>query len=105
MCIRDRINAGELGSGTALTSATLYRLMFNEPMADANATYLSNEEALARLVTDKTIDVVAVVAGQPAKLLVDMKPESRKLIRLLKLDYCFLYTSRCVYETGLDVHW
>lgn len=81
-----KINVGELGSGTALTSATLYRLMFNEPMADANATYLSNEEALSRLVTDKTIDVVAVVAGQPAKLLVDMKPESRKLIRLLKFD-------------------
>ncbi|MEO6321380.1 MAG: TAXI family TRAP transporter solute-binding subunit [Polaromonas sp.] len=81
-----KINAGESGSGTALTSATLYRLMFGEPMADASASYLSNEEALARLVTDKTLDVVAVVAGQPAKLLVDMKPESRKLIKLLKFD-------------------
>jgi hypothetical protein len=30
--------------------------------------------------------VVAVVAGQPAKLLVDMKPESRTLIKLLKFD-------------------
>lgn len=93
-----KINAGELGSGTALTSATLYRLMFNEPMADANATYLSNEEALARLVTDKTIDVVAVVAGQPAKLLVDMKPESRKLIRLLKFDSSHP-TSKAVLKT------
>ena len=81
-----KINAGESGSGTALTSATLYRLMFGEPMPDAGASYLSNEEALAKLVTDKTIDVVAVVAGQPAKLLVDMKPESRKLIKLLKFD-------------------
>ena len=27
-----RINAGELGSGTALTTTTLYRLMFNEPI-------------------------------------------------------------------------
>lgn len=81
-----KINAGELGSGTALTSATLYRLMFGEPMPDAGASYLSNEEALAKLVTDKTIDVVAVVAGQPAKLLVDMKPESRQLIKLLKFD-------------------
>ena len=27
-----KINAGQLGSGTALTSATLYRLMFGEPM-------------------------------------------------------------------------
>lgn len=80
------INVGEFGSGTALTSATLYRLMFGEPVADARATYLSNEEALAKLVTDKTIDVVAVVAGQPAKLLVDMKPQSRQLIKLLKFD-------------------
>lgn len=81
-----KINAGESGSGTALTSATLYRLMFGEPMLDASVSYLPNEEALAKLVTDKTIDVVAVVAGQPAKLLVDMKPESRQLIKLLKFD-------------------
>jgi TRAP transporter TAXI family solute receptor len=81
-----RINAGEMGSGTALTSATLYRLMFGEAMPDGNASYLSNEEALAKLVTEKTIDVVAIVAGQPAKLLADMKPESRQLIKLLKFD-------------------
>ena len=81
-----KLNAGESGSGTALTSATLYRMMFGMPMPDANASFLSNEDALAKLVTDKTIDVVAVVAGQPAKLLVDMKPESRKLIKLLKFD-------------------
>ncbi len=81
-----KLNAGEQGSGTALTSATLYRLMFGRPMPDASTSYLSNEEALAKLVTDKTVDVVAVVAGQPAKLFVDMKPESRKLIKLLKFD-------------------
>lgn len=81
-----RIGAGESGSGTALTSSTLYRLMFGEPMSPENTRYLPNEEALIKLVTDKTIDVVAVVAGQPAKLLVDMTPESRKLIKLLKFD-------------------
>ncbi|MDB5744491.1 MAG: TRAP-type uncharacterized transport system protein periplasmic component [Polaromonas sp.] len=81
-----KINAGEAGSGTALTSATLYRLMFGEAMPDASTSFLTNEEALAKLVTDKTLDVVAVVAGQPAKLFVDMKPESRKLIKLLKFD-------------------
>jgi len=81
-----KLNAGEQGSGTALTSATLYRLMFGRPMPDTSTSYLSNEEALAKLVTDKTVDVVAVVAGQPAKLFVDMKPESRKLIKLLKFD-------------------
>jgi len=81
-----KINAGEAGSGTALTAATLYRLMFGEAIPDASASFLPNEEALARLVTDKTLDVVVVVAGQPAKLLADMKPESRRLIKLLKFD-------------------
>jgi len=81
-----RINVGELGSGTALTTTTLYRLMFGGPVPQANATFLSNEDALVKLITDKSVDVVAVIAGQPAKLLVDMKPEARKLIRLLKFD-------------------
>jgi uncharacterized protein len=81
-----RINVGELGSGTALTTTTLYRLMFNEPVAEANASLLSNEDALVKLISNDSLDVVAVIAGQPAKLLVDMKPEARKLIKLLKFD-------------------
>jgi uncharacterized protein len=81
-----RINTGPIGSGTALTTTTLYRLMFGEPIPDAKASFFSNEDALAKLVTDKTIDVVAVIAGQPAKLLIDMKPESRQYIKLLKFD-------------------
>jgi len=81
-----RINVGELGSGTALTTTTLYRLMFNQPIAEANATFLSNEDALVKLISGNSLDVVAVIAGQPAKLLVDMKPEARQLIKLLKFD-------------------
>ena len=81
-----KINAGESGSGTALTSFTLYRAMFGGAMPQASTSFFSNEEALAKLVTDRSVDVVAVVAGQPAKLLVDMKPESRKLIKLLRFD-------------------
>jgi uncharacterized protein len=81
-----RISAGPVGSGTALTTTTLYRSMFGESIADANASFLSNEEALAKLVTDKSVDVVAVIAGQPAKVLADMKPESRQYIKLLKFD-------------------
>ena len=60
--------------------------MFNAPVPQANASFLPNEEALVKLITDKSVDVVAVIAGQPAKLLVDMKPEARNLIRLLKFD-------------------
>ena len=81
-----RINVGELGSGTALTTTTLYRLMFNEPIAEKNASFLSNEDALVKLISTNSLDVVAVIAGQPAKLLVDMKPEARQLIKLLKFD-------------------
>jgi TRAP transporter TAXI family solute receptor len=81
-----RIAAGALRSGTALTATTLYRQMFGAPLPEANASFLWNEEALAKLVVDKSVDVVVVVAGQPAKLLVDMKPEARQLIKLLKFD-------------------
>jgi TRAP transporter TAXI family solute receptor len=85
--IRDaRINAGELGSGTALTTTTLFRLMFGAPIQDAKASFLSNEDALVKLITDRSIDVVAVIGGQPTKLLVDMKPEVRQYIKLLKFD-------------------
>ena len=81
-----RINAGELGSGTALTTTTLYRLMFNEPIPESNASFLSNDDALVKLLADKSLDVVAVIAGQPARILADMKPEARQFLRLLKFD-------------------
>ncbi len=85
--IRDaKISAGALRSGTALSSTTLYRQMFGTSMPDANATFQSNEEGLVKLTTEKSVDVVVVVLGQPAKLLVDMKPEARQLIKLLKFD-------------------
>ena len=47
---------------------------------------LSNEDALLKLITDKSVDVVAIVAGQPAKLFTDMKPEVRQFIKMLKFD-------------------
>jgi TRAP transporter TAXI family solute receptor len=85
--IRDaRINVGPLGSGTAMTATTLYRLMFEAPTPDDKTSFLSNEEALVKLTGDKSIDVVAVVGGQPTKLLADMKPEARQLVKLLKFD-------------------
>lgn len=81
-----RIGVGPLGSGTALTARTLYQLMFEAPMPLANRQYLSNEEALVKLTVDKSIDVAIIVAGQPAKLFSEMKPEARKYIKLLKFD-------------------
>src|SRR5262245_21524279 len=85
--IRDsKINVGPLRSGTAMSATTLYRLMFERSVSDDRVSFLSNEDALVKLTGDKSIDVVVVVAGQPAKLLVDMTPEARWLIKLLKFD-------------------
>jgi uncharacterized protein len=85
--IRDaKINIGPLQSGTAMSASTIYRLMFAQPLPDKQVATLTNEEALVKLTTDKSIDVVAIVAGQPAKLLADMKPEAKQLVRLLKVD-------------------
>ena len=81
-----KINVGPLLSGTAMSATTLYRQMFNTALPEANASYLSNEDALVKLTGDKSIDVVVVVAGQPAKLLADMTPDARSLIKLLKFD-------------------
>ncbi|MET0543015.1 MAG: TAXI family TRAP transporter solute-binding subunit [Variovorax sp.] len=85
--IKDKkLAVGPLGSGTALTSRTLYQLMFGEALPAANTQYLSNEEALAKLTVDKSVDVAIIVAGQPAKLFTDMKSEARNYIKLLKFD-------------------
>ena len=85
--IRDaRINIGPLQSGTAMSASTIYRLMFSQPLPDKLVTTMTNEDALVKLTTDKSVDVVAIVAGQPAKLLADMKPEAKQLVRLLKVD-------------------
>ena len=79
-----RIAAGAYGSGTALTSVTLYQVMFHAPLP--KPAYLSNEEALVNLTGDKSVDVVMIVGGQPMKLLADMKPEAKQLVKLLKFD-------------------
>jgi TRAP transporter TAXI family solute receptor len=81
-----RINGGLLGSGAALITHTLYRMMFGGPMPEANASYLAMEEALVKLIGDKSIDVVVVAAGQPAPLIANMQPEAQQFIKLLKFD-------------------
>lgn len=81
-----RINVGPLKSGTALSAITLYRLLFDAPIPDDKVSFLSHEDALVRLITDQTVDVVVLVAGQPARLLANMKPEARRFVKLLKFD-------------------
>jgi TRAP transporter TAXI family solute receptor len=80
------ITVGRRRSATAMSATTLYRLLFDRAASDERLSFLSNEDALVKLTGDKSIDVVVVVAGQPAKLLADMKPEARALIKLLKFD-------------------
>ena len=85
--IRDRtINLGVVGSGSALTVAAVYRQMFGMPIAAGKATYLDEQRALVALTVDRTIDVVVLIAGQPTRLLADMKPEARRFITLLPVD-------------------
>jgi len=81
-----RINGGLVGSGAAFITHTLYRMMFNSPIPEANASYVANQEALIKLIGDKSIDVAVVAAGQPAPIIANMKPEAQKFIKLLKFD-------------------
>jgi uncharacterized protein len=81
-----RINIGPVQSGTAMSATTIYRLMFGQAPPERQITTYTNEDALLRLTGDRSVDVVVIVAGQPAKLLADMKAEARQFVRLLAVD-------------------
>ena len=81
-----RINGGLVGSGAAFITHTLYRMMFGGAMPEANASYLPNAEALVKLISDRSVDVAVVAAGQPAPIIANMKPEAQQYIKLLKFD-------------------
>ena len=80
------VAAGLVGSGAALITSTVYNMMFSRPIPDANVSFLPNDEALVKLITDKNIDAVTVAAGQPAPIVANMKPGARALIKFLKFD-------------------
>lgn len=81
-----KINGGLVGSGAAFITNTLYRMMFGKPIPEANNSFLSNADALVKLISDKSVDVVVVAAGQPAPLITNMRPEAQKFIKILKFD-------------------
>ena len=81
-----KINGGLVGSGAAFITHTLYKMMFGGEIPEAQASFLSNAEALGKLVTDKSVDVAVIAAGQPAPIVTGMKPEAQKLIKFLKFD-------------------
>jgi len=72
--------------GPASFSGTNGALFYSASNNTAADSFLSNEEALVKLIGDKSVDVVVVAAGQPAPLIANMKPEAQKFIKLLKFD-------------------
>ncbi len=84
-----RISVGPAKSSDSATLTTLYRVLFGEPAAEDKLSFLDREEALIKLITDRTVDVVAFVAAQPDRLLAEMKPEARRFVKLLRFDPAF----------------
>src|SRR5258706_11481080 len=68
-----KINVGPLRSGTAMSATTIYRQMFGGAIPEGNVSYLSNEDALVKLIGEKSIDVAVIVAGQPPELCGSMR--------------------------------
>lgn len=91
-----RINIGPIGGGVAITSTTLYRLMFGGPPPRDKVFTFKKEDAMVRLVKDQDIDVVVVTAGQPSKLLTGMEPGAEVYFKLLKLDETHPATQRAL---------
>jgi uncharacterized protein len=56
------------------------------PIPAGDTSFLDDDAALARLVADRTIDAMMVIAAQPAKWLADLPPRMAHSIKLLKLD-------------------
>ncbi|HEY0336994.1 MAG TPA: TAXI family TRAP transporter solute-binding subunit [Burkholderiales bacterium] len=81
-----RINVGSERSSRRWTVERLYGAMFETAVPAANMKFHRDEEAFKNLVSDRTVDVVVVVAAQPAKPLSTLGPHISRSIKLLKLD-------------------
>ena len=81
-----KISGGAVGGGAALTTHTLYRRLFGTPIPSGNAVFVSTEEALVKLITDQSVDVVAVIGAQPVPLIANMKADAQKFVKFLKFD-------------------
>jgi len=81
-----RINVGPDASARRLTVGRLYKAMFESALPSETLTFLPDAEALKKLVNDKAIDVVVIVAAQPAKSLANLPTQISRAIKLLTLD-------------------
>jgi TRAP transporter TAXI family solute receptor len=84
--IRDaKINIGQRGSGTAMSTLLIYKELFQSPILMRNITTYGYEEALQKLINGE-IDVVSIVGGQPLGILKNPPNWLRGKIRLLSYD-------------------
>ena len=60
--------------------------MFGAPMPVSQATYLEEKDALRRMLTDKSVDVMVLAGAPPLPLLAAMTPEAVHSIKMLELD-------------------
>lgn len=81
-----RINFGPSQGRRRFTATMFYEQMFGTPAIGRNISFLDDEQALGKLVGDGSIDVMIVVAAQPAKWLAELAPPVARSIKLLKLD-------------------
>lgn len=81
-----RINIGPPGSSGSMTVPLVFQLLFSKSISEQQVSQWPSETALIRLLTDRSVDVVAFVGTAQHKVLVDMKPDARKFVRLLPFD-------------------
>lgn len=85
--LRDaRVNVGPIDGATALSVSTLYRMLFDATPRLDRFFNLPDDQALARMLTQGDIDVVAIRAQPPAALLSNMTPDAKRFVRLLHFD-------------------
>lgn len=90
-----RINFGAAQGRRRISATMVYERMFGTPAA-ANASYLEDPQALDRLIVDKSLDAMIVVAAQPAQWLSQLPAHIARSIKLLKLDPEHASTQRAV---------
>jgi hypothetical protein len=89
-----RINIGPAGSGSRVTALRLYARMFGAPPAAFSE--LAHDEALSKLLNERSLDVVLVVAAQPVKWLEALPRDVGASIRLLHAEPGHASTVRAV---------
>lgn len=81
-----RINSGALGSRRDLTARGLYRAMFGEPLPQTEGALTHEDTALAELIAFRTLDAIVLVGNESLAWLAGMPDETRRSLKLLKLD-------------------